>query len=108
MRRSVGQPKRLAMQPRPSATRVLLGTAIHHAVFGQAHQEVGIDRVPGEGFQIVAAVERHHRPRRVCRLGATDRRDLVQRHLRRRPRRRSTPSHLERYDPAASRLRHGD
>jgi hypothetical protein len=40
----VGQPKRLAVQARPPAAWMPFGRAIHHAVFGQADQEVCVDR----------------------------------------------------------------
>ncbi len=67
--RVVGQPKRLTVQTRPSATSVLLRSTIDHAVFGQAHQQIGVDGAARQGFQIVAAVERHYRPWRVGRSG---------------------------------------
>ena len=103
MGRVIGQPKRLTVQARPSTTSVLLRRAIHDAVFGQAHQQVGVDACCAPGFP----------GRSRCRasppavapsvgLGATDRRDLVQSDLGGRLRRRSAPPHLERQHPTAS------
>jgi hypothetical protein len=46
----MGQPKRLTVQPRPSAISVLLRRAVHDTVFGQAHQQIGVDRTARRGF----------------------------------------------------------
>jgi hypothetical protein len=102
----LGQSKRRTMQARPTATSVLLRRAIHHAVFGQTHHQVGVDRAARKGFQIVATVECHHRTWRLCCLGAPDRRDLVQRNLGRRLRRWAAPPDIQRQHPTASHLRY--
>ena len=107
MRGLIGQPKRLTMQARPTAPWVPLGGAIHHAVFGQADQEIRGDRAVRQRLQVIATVERHDWAWCVCGLGLTHSSDLLKRHLRRRLGRRSTALHVQRQHPTAGHLRHG-
>jgi hypothetical protein len=72
------------MQSGSPASGVALRGAIHDSVFGQADQQVDIDVGVCQRFEIVAAVQGHHRPRRVRGLRFTHGRNLVERHLRRR------------------------
>jgi len=65
-------------------------------MFGQAHQQVRVDRAEGECFQVIATVERHDRAWCVCGLGTPHRGDLLKRHFGRRLRRRSATLHVQR------------
>ena len=81
--------------------------AIHHAVFGQAHQEVRVDRAVCQGLQVIPTVERDHWAWCTGGLRLTHSGDLVERHLGRRLRRRSATLHVQRQHPTASYIWHG-
>src|SRR6266566_8578927 len=86
----VCQPKGLTVQSWPTTARMLVWGAIHHAVFGQADQEVRVHFALCQRLQVVTTIERHHRTWCTYSLGVTHSGDLLQRHLRRRLRRGST------------------
>jgi hypothetical protein len=98
----VCQPKRLTMQPRPSAASPLFGGAIHHALLGQAHQQVSVHIGVCQGLQVIPTVQRHNWTGSIRALGLTDRSDLLERHFGRRLRRRTATLHVERQHPATS------
>src|SRR5438105_5930347 len=101
------QPKWLTMQARSPAAWLPFGGAIHYAVFGQAHQEVRVDGAVCQGLQVIPTVERDHWAWCTGGLRLTHSGDLVERHLRRRLRRRSATLHVQRQHPTASYIWHG-
>ena len=101
------QPKWLTMQARSPAAWMPFGGAIHHAVFGQAHQEVRVDGAVCQGLQVIPTVERDHWAWCTGGLRLTHSGDLVERHLRRGLRRRSATLHVQRQHPTASYIWHG-
>src|SRR2546425_5231960 len=97
----VHQPKRLAMQARPPTAGMLFGSAIHHALLGEADQQVGVHFGVRQGLKIVATVERYDWTRCTRALGFAHSGDLLKRHLGRRLRRRSAALHVQRQHPTA-------
>ncbi len=101
----LSQPKRLTMQARSAAAWAPFGSPVHDATFDQAHQQVSVHFGHGQPRQVVAAVQRHDRTRRVGSLSVAHGGDLLERDLGGRLGRRSAAVHLQRQHPAASRIR---